>query len=203
MIPKVQPFDCYKAYLGLKNHFTRDNYDYHKYCGKSKASIQSFYKRKDRYFFEKLSRQKDDHEVIEFFVSNFADCDDPGSLWIGELVRNGESTYNNWKKRTQSLSYIFKEESTKLFTENSLDTIFDCTKGHPVLLKRHLSKEISLETMVIYDRIFGYVKNFDKKLTDPVWLSVSSRIKKYSSFIHIDVFKFKKQLREVILNGGN
>ena len=79
MIPKVQPFDCYKAYLGLKNHFTKPNYDYQRYCGKSRASIQSFYKRKDRYFFEKLSRQKDDTEVIEFFVSNFADCDDPGS----------------------------------------------------------------------------------------------------------------------------
>ena len=44
----------------LKNHFTKEKYDYHKYCGKSRASIQSFYKRKDRFFFEKLSRQKDD-----------------------------------------------------------------------------------------------------------------------------------------------
>ena len=33
-----------------------------------RASVQSFYKRKDRYFFEKLSRQKNDSEVIEFFI---------------------------------------------------------------------------------------------------------------------------------------
>tara|TARA_R100000005_G_C4902581_1_gene144048 strand:+ start:90 stop:692 length:603 start_codon:yes stop_codon:yes gene_type:complete len=199
MIPKVQPFDCYKAYLGLKNHFTRPNYDYQRYCGKSKASIQSFYKRKDRYFFEKLSRQKDDTEVIEFFVSNFADCDDPGSLWIGELVRNGETRYNEWKKRTQSLTYLFREESSKLFEDNKVDDVFDCSKGHPILLKKHLSKDVSLETMVIYDKIFGYQKNFDKKLKDPVWESVSSRLKKYSSFLHIDVFKYKKILKEVVL----
>ena len=80
---KVQPFDCYKAYLGLKNHFTKDNYDYHRYGGKSRASLNSFYKRRDRFFFEKLSRQKNDDEVIEFFVSNFVTCDDPQSLWIG------------------------------------------------------------------------------------------------------------------------
>ena len=66
---------------------------------RSRASVQSFYKRKDRYFFEKLSRQKNDDEVIEFFVSNFVACDNPESLWIGEIVRNGEDYYTDWKKK--------------------------------------------------------------------------------------------------------
>ena len=71
MIPKVVPFDTYKCYLSLKNHFTKDSYDYHKYCGKSRATIQSFYKRKDRMWFEKISRQKTDQEILDFFVANF------------------------------------------------------------------------------------------------------------------------------------
>ena len=49
----MTPFDTYKEYLAFKNHFTREKYDYHKYGGRSKAKIESFYKRKDRYFFEK------------------------------------------------------------------------------------------------------------------------------------------------------
>ena len=69
MIPKVTPFDAYKSYLGLKNHFTKEKYDYHRYGGKSRASLESFYKRRDRYFFEKLSRQKDDAEVVEFLLA--------------------------------------------------------------------------------------------------------------------------------------
>ena len=77
------PFDTYKTYLALKNHFTKDSYDYHKYQGKSRASLQSFYKRKDRYWFEKLSRQKEDKEVIDFFVANFVSCTDPQTVWIG------------------------------------------------------------------------------------------------------------------------
>ena len=59
----------------------------------SLASLQSFYKRRDRFFFEKLSRQKDDAEVIEFFVSNFVACDDPQSLWIGEIIEWREELY--------------------------------------------------------------------------------------------------------------
>ena len=106
MIPKVDPFSCYKTYLGLKNHFTKQKYDYHRYGGKSRASLDSFYKRRDRYFFEKLSRQKNDDEVVEFFVASFTSADDPQSLWIGEIVRNGEQNYTDWKKRLQSLSCL-------------------------------------------------------------------------------------------------
>ena len=202
MIPKVKPFDCYKSYLGLKNHFTKQNYDYHRYGGKSRASLESFYKRKDRFFFEKLSRQKDDSEVIEFFVSNFVSCDDPQSLWIGEIVRNGETNYTRWKKRVQSLSYTFRTEVENVFSDKKFDEMFfiDGTK-HPEIVREHLGKNLSLESLVILNKILGFKKEFDRRLKDPVWKFLSMRIDKYDSFIHIDVFKFKYILKEVIIHG--
>ena len=63
----------------------------------------------------------------------------------------------------------------------------------------YLQKAISLETMVILDMILGYVKNFDKKLKDPVWETVSLRIKKYQPFLNIDIAKYKETLKEIIL----
>ena len=89
----MMPFDAYKCYLSLKNHFTKDSYDYHKYCGKTRATVQSFYKRKDRFWFEKLARNKTDEEVVNFFVSNFISCDDPDRLCIGEMIREGDQRY--------------------------------------------------------------------------------------------------------------
>ena len=196
---EVVPFEAYKSYLSLKRHFIDDKYDYHKYCGKSRATVQSFYKRKDRMWFEKVSRQKTDQEVIDFFVANFVSCSDPETLWIGDMIKEGDSRYKNWQKKIQSLSYLFKEESEYLFEENKFEEVFKCSKGHPVLLKRFLGGKISLETMVLYDKIFLYTNNFDKKLKDPVWETVSRRIKKYSPFINIDVFHFRKILKEIIL----
>jgi hypothetical protein len=202
MIPKVSPFDTYKAYLGLKNHFTKEKYDYHRYGGKSRASLESFYKRKDRFFFEKLSRQKDDSEVIEFFVSNFVGCNDPQSLWIGEIVRNGEQNYTDWKRRLQSLSYTFKSEVENVFSGKNFDEMFKIEGNrHPQLIKEHLGKNLSLESLVILNKILGFKKQFDSKLDDPVWKFLSMRIDKYDSFIHIDVFKFRSILKEVIING--
>ena len=196
---KVVPFEAYKSYLSLKRHFIDDKYDYHKYCGKSRATVQSFYKRKDRMWFEKVSRQKTDQEVIDFFVANFVSCSDPETLWIGDMIKEGDGRYKNWQKKIQSLSYLFKEESEYLFGENKFEEVFKCSRGHPVLLKRFLGGKISLETMVLYDKIFSYTNNFDKKLKDPVWETVSRRIKKYSPFINIDVFHFRKILKEIIL----
>jgi hypothetical protein len=193
------PFEAYKTYLAIKNHFTKKSYDYHKYCGKTNASLQSFYKRKDRFWFEKLSRQKEDSEVINFFVANFVSCSDPQSLWIGEMIKEGDSRYKIWQKKVQSLSYVFKEESEKIFSENTFEEIFEHSKSHPPLLKKFLSGKISLETLVIYDKIFMFGKNFDKKLKDPVWETVSLKIKKYSPFLNIDVFRYRKILKEIIL----
>jgi len=113
------------------------------------------------------------------------------------MIKEGESRYTSWQKRIQSLTYLFKQESQEIF-ENGVETVFDCSKGHPTLLKMFLSGQISIETLVIYDKIFLFGKNFDKKLKDPVWETVSLKIKKYSPFLHIDVFHYKKILKEIV-----
>ena len=194
----MMPFDAYKQYLSLKNHFTKEKYDYHKYCGKSRATVQSFYKRKDRFWFEKLARNKDDKEVVEFFVSNFITCTDPSKLWIGEMIREGEGRYTSWKRRTQSLSYVFKEEMESVLAYRDINDAFASSNGHSPILKEYLSGDISLETMVICDKILDYRTDYDKKLTDPVWETVSMRMRKYSPFLNIDVPHYKKILKEMV-----
>jgi len=194
----VTPFETYQHYLSIKNHFTNPKYDYFKYNKKVRATLTSFNKRKDRYFFERTSRKLSDKEIVDFLVSNFVEADNPQGLWIGEIINSGERTYQEWMRRQQSLTYLFKEQSNELFSQTKLEDALNCSKGHPPVLKSFLSGKICLETLVIYDRIFGFSKKFDKKLLDPVWETVSLKIKKYSPFLHIDVFSYKKILREII-----
>jgi len=195
----MSPFETYQHYLALKNHFTNPKYDFFKYGAKTRASITSFNKRKDKYWFEKTSRKYNDKEVVDFLVSNFVSSDNPQNLWIGEIISSGERTYADWMKRQQSLTYLFKEQSNELFSETKLEDALNCSKGHPPILKKFLGGKISLETLVIYDRIFLFGNKFDKQLLDPVWETVSLKIKKYAPFlINIDVFQFKRILREII-----
>jgi len=199
---KVTPFETYRTYLSMKSHFTNPKFDFFKYGGKSRATMTSFNKRKDKYWFEKTSRKYSDQQILDFLLSNFVIADNPQNLWIGEIINSGERNYADWMRRKQSLTYLFKEQSGKLLSENELETVFDCSKGHPVILKKYLGGEISLETLTILEKVFSFVRDFDKKLTDPVWETVSLKIKKYIPFININVFNYKKILKEVISNGS-
>ena len=195
---KVTPFETYRTYLSMKSHFTNPKYDFVKYGGKSRATMTSFNKRKDKYWFEKTSRKYSDQEVIDFLLSNFVNATNPQNLWIGEIINSGERTYSEWMKRQQSLTYLFTEQSNELLLEKNLEEVFDCSKGHPVVLKKYLGGDISLETFAILEKIFSFQKNFDKKLTDPVWETVSLKLKKYLPFININVFHFKNILRGIV-----
>ena len=194
----MSPFETYQTYLSMKSHFTNSKYDFFKYGGKSRATVTSFNKRKDKYWFEKTSRKYSDKEVVDFLLSNFVSVDNPSNLWIGEIINSGERTYAEWMRRQQSLSYLFKEQSNELFLETKLEDALNCSKGHPPILKKFLSGKLYLETFVIYNKIFHFSKNFDNKLLDPVWETVSLKIKKYDPFLNIDIFQFKKILREII-----
>ncbi len=131
---KVTPFETYQSYLSMKNHFTNRKYDFFRYGGKS--TVTSFNKRKDKYWFEKTSRKYSDDEIVNFLLANFVTTDNPKNLWIGEIINSGERTYSDWMRRQQSMSYIFKEQSSELLGNDSLDKILECKKGHPVILKR-------------------------------------------------------------------
>ena len=118
------------------------------------------------------------------------------------MIKNGEARYVDWKKKVQSLSYVFKEETNTLFENSKVDDVFDCSSGHPPILKSYLGGNTSLETMVIYDIIFEYGTNFDKQLNDPVWETVSRKIKKYKPFLNINVQRYTKILKEIVIHGS-
>jgi hypothetical protein len=194
----MTPFQVYIEYLALKSHFSNVNYDYFKYNKKVRASATSFNARSDKYWFEKTSRKYPDKEIVDFLVSNFVATDNPQNLWIGSIINSGERTYAEWMKTNQSLTYLFKEQSEELLSEIKLEDAFNCSKGHPPILKKYLAGKIGIETLVIYDIMFKFANVFDKKLLDPIWETVSLKISKYKPFLNINAFNYKQLLREIV-----
>ena len=187
-------FEAYQNYLALKLHFLDSNYDYIKYNGKVSASVDSFKSRKDKYQFLKLSKKLSDEQITEYYIANFI----RNKKWIGEF---DQQNWNEHKRITQSLEYIFINDVEKLLTlEPEFDIIFNCDKGnHPKLLKSYLSKKITLETLVILERLLRYRKRFDKEIIETyVWPNISRRIRKADPFIEADIVKCKQMLMEKV-----
>ncbi len=195
----MNPIECYKTYLSVKNHFSKESYDFFKYKGKTRVSEKTFYSKKERFWFEKLSRNKNDNEVVNFFVSNYSSVDDPSSLWIGDIIKNGEVRYSEWIEKKHNLLDIFLSECGHITKENFDDYFRVVGSRHPQILKDHLKGDVCIETLIIFDSILNYKKDFDSKLIDPIWEMVSLRMKKYSVFLQINTIKFRKALKEIIL----
>jgi hypothetical protein len=163
-----------------------------------RASKQSFFKRTDLFAIRKIAETYNDKEVVDFLVANFI----TGDRWGGVFDTEAKTNYLQWKKRMESMSYTFENDIDKiqlLMEKNgySFTDIFQCSKGkHPVLLKMYLKKAISIETLVILNKINNFVDDFDQKLDgDLMWPDVSRIIKKYSPFLTINKEKYKDVIR--------
>ena len=103
-------FEVYKIYLAVKLHFTSKNrsYDFHKHSGRTTARLGTFTKRRDRYFFHKLSKLYNDRDIADYFVSNFVTNT---NLWVGDIIgRVGDENFKLWQKKIEALSYYFEQD---------------------------------------------------------------------------------------------
>ena len=186
----MTPFEVYRNYLALKNHFNNPKYDYFKYNGKGSASPDSFSKMKDAMFFQNIAKHRDPHGLmLANFVKN-------PKLWVRDIAysESAEQNYLDWIKRIQSLTYAFKSDLSKL------DAPFDSNlivkdNEHPTLLRLLFSEEVQPETVCIIADLTGCLKHWDQELVfDPVWDEMGLFIRKYTPFVKYDREKIKKIL---------
>jgi hypothetical protein len=197
----MDEFSVYKMYLALKLHFTTDAYDVIKQRGKVRASRQAFAKRTDLFSIKKISKNYTDEEVANFLVANFVS----GDRWGGMFDIEAGQRYTLWKKKIESLSYAFSQDLDNLIQEcedSGIDTksIFVVSKGqHPYIIKAYLRKTIGIETLVILEKLTGFINKFDSEINDTiVWPDISRLIKKYKPFLVIDVEKYDAIFRRRI-----
>ena len=194
---RMNEFEAYQKYIALKLHFTSD-YDYFKYNGKTNVTLNSFNERKDKFHFKKIVKKYGDENIIEYFVAKFI-SEKP---WIGSM---DVATYSQWLRRIQSIEYIFENDSKNLLTNvENYDIIFTSVDGnHPKLVRAFLGKKISLETLVVFEKLLHYRKRFNKEIKEQIiWPKVSRLIEKYEPFIEADTNRCKKLLVEIIETEG-
>ena len=196
-------FDVYKIYLAIKLHFTSDSYDYFKHNGKTTARLNTFTKRRDRYFFHKLSRSYSSSACVDYFVAGFIGSD---TVWIGDVVgKSGQENYTRWQKRIESLSYVFEGDVNTLleFIEEKkikFDDLFKVKDGqHPPLVKLYIANKITIESMIILDDILNYTKQFNKQIKETViWPKKYKLLMNYKPFLKYNTTKMKMIIKKKI-----
>lgn len=194
----VTGYDIYRQYLAFKLHFSNPKFDFFESNGKTNAKETTYQQRNDFWFFEILSKKLNDNEVNEYLLASFVSSETPQKVWIGDIKTEGKEKWLKWQGRQASLPYIFTQDIERL-KENDFNSWFDTSKGHPYLLKTFIRDRISLESLIILDIIIPFMLYWDRDLKDPLWQTLSFKIKKYKPFLSINKDKYKKILKDIIL----
>ena len=191
-------FEVYKIYLAVKLHFTSKgrSYDFHKHLGRTTARLETFTKRRDRYFFHKLSKSYNSNTIVDYFVSNFVTNT---NLWVGDIIgKTGDDNYKQWSKKIEALHYYYEQDIDYILEQDyKFDDLFKSVNGqHPPILKMFLSKKINFETVLILDEILSFTKQLNKNINEKVlWPKLYDRMIRYRAFLNYNLTKYKMTLK--------
>ena len=160
-------YQTYQIYQSLKLHFTSD-YDAIKYNFKTAVRKDTFERRRDRYFFEKLSRRFDKEKLIHYFTSNL--IQNP-NIWIGDM---SDKIYNDYVSRYDKLTYMLSQDmklmSDKGYSFDQLCTTSD-NNSLNFFLESIRSDEIQIESVVLVDIMVNFLNRLKRDLNDPLGIN--------------------------------
>ena len=190
---RMEPFEAYRYYQSLKLHFEQESYDAPKYNYKTSAKPQTFWKRKDKYFFAKIGKMFDTPpELINYYAAHFV----ADNNWVGDMLSD-EQVYRDWQKRTESMGYNFQQDLEKVNVE-SFDQLFDIGNQYPKVVEAYLSNDINIESVAILNKLTSFMSRADKTVSDPIlWPDVSRKIRKYGLLMNVNTDKMKKIIFKV------
>ena len=188
----ITGFRCYKYYIAIKLHFTKDNYNVFETRGNVKGSEQAFIARNDRYLFERIARKhQTDREVIKYFVANFSYGNDA----VVYNENDAEDNLQEWNRRRESLTRIFENDLNEVILQKekqglSRKQVFEFNlDSPPLLLKMYLGGKVTIETMFLLNKINGYLQLWHNNSSMLLWEEEIRRIEKCEGFVKFNESK--------------
>jgi len=189
----MEPIDIYLMYCAMKAHFGKSDYDFVTYKGKTRIKRDTFYKRKDRSFFVRLSRKyKTELEIQNYFVANFIKDKK------GYIANFSDENYESWKLKRQGFFEQFEVEMKPLV--EAFEDLFIVINGqHPKLMREFLGGRVSLETVIILDELVNFDPAWNRELEDDIiWIDLRNLMDNYERFLTIDQEQYKIRLLKLI-----
>lgn len=193
----------YTLYLAIKQHFN-GRYDVVKYNWVMRVSDGAYQKRRDKYFFEKLSDKYTLKELTLIFMSNLVANQD---AWIGDISdADALVFYREYIGRLKRIKQVFEDDIKNIYyfskkvEVKALSEIFEYnTKvNSSYIFKLLQSNVISFETFLLLDSFLGIVDKHNEATNDLVWSKYSTKLEAYRKILIIDKELARKTFIETI-----
>lgn len=181
-------FNIFRIYCALKGHF-QGTFDIQKYGIKTRVKRESFDKRKDSVFFDRMASKlsaKDCYEMMLFNMASNPDC------LSYELSSAGAHTfYLQYSGRLDTLSKHYRKELEAIFTllsqhEKKFKDLLS-GDGHPVILQLLIRQTVSIETILLIDSFLPIIEKINEKYQDDIlWMSWYTKLSQYRKLLTIN-----------------
>ncbi|QOI66456.1 DNA helicase loader [Erwinia phage FBB1] len=192
----------YLLYLMLKQHFN-GKYDVIKYHWTMRISDAAYNKRRDKYFFEKLSEKYMLKDLTLIFMSNLVANQD---AWIGDISdADALVFYREYIGRLKRIKIQFEDDIKNIYyfsqkLGESLSTIFEYNKKgeSSYIFKLLQSNVISFETFILLDSFMDIINKHDSQTNNLVWSNYSVKLNAYKKILNVDANEAKQLFIDVV-----
>lgn len=202
---KVDGKSVYQLYLMLK-HQMNGKYDVIKTGWRIKVGDAAYNKRRDKYFFEKLSSKYSLKELCYIFISNLVANQ---NAWIGEISdADALVFYREYIGKLQRMSTIFVDDVKNIYyfarkKDIPLGKIFEWnTSGNSSYIFKLLQTNIiGFETFLLLDSFLGIINKHNEAANkELVWSSFETKLQGYKKLLDIDAEAAKNLFKTTIMS---
>ncbi|MDD5151806.1 MAG: hypothetical protein PHC28_15225 [Flavobacterium sp.] len=196
---RLNEFNVYKDYVGIKTHFNEWGYFWHRTLDNQKITIDSFLKRKDKELFKYFTGSR--LSLIEIMITHFLIDkeiyirDILDKVYLDEhkerLIRLGKLNYQTKSEIESIIEYV---EDNNI----SLKKLFLPENNTPIIKDLIIDLKLNIETLSILDTFFGFTKYSGN---NPLWQEKCLSIHKYGKLLILeDRQKIKGYIDNLIMS---
>jgi hypothetical protein len=195
----MNPYEVYQTYLAMKAHFKGQGFNYNVH-GRTRTTPQAFESRKDRYYFEKMSKKFKKEDLVEFLVSQFVGKTDP---WVGDMFsEEAEDLHRQRMRRVQALTNTIKTDIKKLWDKagenpERFSGLFSPKERgtYAPIFEAVIQKKISPETFLVLNDILNFTNTWSVA-NDPIWEEIGMPLMRYTPFLKLE--SRRNELKRII-----
>ncbi|ASU00603.1 DNA helicase loader [Aeromonas phage AS-gz] len=189
---------AFMLYLMMKQHMA-GKYDIIKYSWNMKVTDAAFNKRRDKYFFDKMSDKFHLKDLTEIFLATFLEN---SNGWAGDLVsEDAMAAHRELLGRYIRFSEIYREDLKNLvYFSNKVNVPigklleYNEKQQTSPIFKLLQSGLIKTETFLVIDSFLGIIDKIDEKMSaDIIWQNWHTKLVNYRKLVVInnDIAKAK------------
>lgn len=190
----MTPVEAFKVYLSLKLTF-EGKYDAAKYNYSVNVGDLAYYKRRDKFFFEKAARlYPKKQDLIDFYVAHLKH----GVGWAGDMFENDDKLLE-YSGNVMRLSYNFKEDMKRVVeASSSFADGFTSADPYPKAFELYLEGSVKLESLAV---LHALMKFGDQEFDQILWPEYKHKVTALAKVLPIDKARSKKVLTEILADG--